>query len=96
VSDAKFFEASRKQRAIDDADAAQKIVSRLMAWDNDNMLKEAAADLLRERWRHIYELEQALHKINALIDSPARFNPEVQAVLDSVIDTSDTKFANQK
>lgn len=44
----------------------------------------------------IAELEAALRKINALIDSPARFNPEVQAVLDSVIDTSDTKFANQK
>ena len=40
----------------------------------------------------IAELEAALRKINALIDSPARFNPEVQAVLDSVIDTSDTKF----
>ena len=36
----------------------------------------------------IGELEAALHKINALIDSPAC----VQAVLDSVIDTSDTKF----
>jgi len=40
----------------------------------------------------IAELEAALHKINALIDSPARFNAEVQAVLDSVIDTADTKF----
>lgn len=44
----------------------------------------------------IAELEAALHKINALIDSPARFNPEVQAVLDSVIDTNDVKFANQQ
>lgn len=40
----------------------------------------------------IAELEAALRKINALIDSPARFNPEVQAVLDAVIDTSDVKF----
>lgn len=39
------------------------------------------------------ELEAALHKINALIDSPARFNKEVQAVLDSVINTSDVKFS---
>lgn len=44
---------------------------------------------LRDR---IAELEAALRKINALIDSPARFNAEIQAVLDSVIDTSDTKF----
>lgn len=43
--------------------------------------------------RRIAELEAALRKINALIDSPARFNKEVQAVLDSVIDTSDTKFS---
>ena len=41
----------------------------------------------------IEALEAALHKINALIDSPARFNKEVQDVLDSVIDTSDTKFS---
>lgn len=40
----------------------------------------------------IAELEAALRKINALIDSPARYNAEVQAVLDSVIDTSDVKF----
>ena len=40
----------------------------------------------------IEELEAALHKINALIDSPSRFNADVQAVLDGVIDTSDTKF----
>ena len=44
------------------------------------------------RDRRIAELEDALCKINALIDSPARFNAEVQAVLDSVIDTSDVKF----
>ena len=40
----------------------------------------------------IAELEAALRKINALIDSPARFNADVQAVLDSVIDTSDIRF----
>jgi hypothetical protein len=40
----------------------------------------------------IEALEDALHLINALIDSPARFNKEVQDVLDSVIDTSDHKF----
>lgn len=45
-----------------------------------------------ERDKRIAELEAALRKINSLIDSPARFNSEVQAVLDSVIDTSDTKF----
>jgi hypothetical protein len=49
-------------------------------------------DLSAARAR-IAELEAALHKINALIDSPACFNANVQAVLDSVIDTSDTKFA---
>lgn len=48
-------------------------------------IQVAAAD-------RIDELEKALRKINALIDSPARFNPDVQAVLDSVIDTSDKKF----
>ena len=37
-------------------------------------------------------LEEALRRINALIDSPARFNADIQAVLNSVIDTSDTKF----
>ena len=40
----------------------------------------------------VAELETALRKINALIDSPAKFNAEVQAVLDNVIDTSDVKF----
>lgn len=40
-------------------------------------------------------LEAALHKVNTLIDSPSRFNAEVQAVLDSVIDTSDTQFETQ-
>lgn len=47
---------------------------------------------LERQARRIAELEAALRKINALIDSPARFNADVQAVLDSVIDTSDTKF----
>ena len=40
----------------------------------------------------IAELEDALRKINALNDSPARFNGEIQDVLNSVIDTSDHKF----
>lgn len=62
------------------------------------------ADLVREWKRAVHdpevkalrariaELEAALRKINALIDSPARFNAEIRAVLDSVIDTSDVKF----
>jgi hypothetical protein len=37
----------------------------------------------------IAELEAALRKINELIDSPARWNGDIQDVLDSVIDTSD-------
>jgi hypothetical protein len=37
-------------------------------------------------------LEGALHCINTLNDSPARFNKEIQDVLNSVIDTSDVKF----
>lgn len=45
-----------------------------------------------DRDARIADLEAALCKINALIDSPARFNAEVQAVLDSVIDTSDVKL----
>lgn len=49
-------------------------------------------DIVSDKDKRIAELEAALRKINALIDSPARFNAEVQAVLDSVIDTSDTKF----
>ena len=40
----------------------------------------------------IAELEAALRKINALNDSPARFDCEIQAVLNAVIDTSDVKF----
>ena len=47
-------------------------------------------DIVSDKDKRIAELEAALRKINALIDSPARFNAEVQAVLDSVIDTSDT------
>lgn len=35
----------------------------------------------------------ALHRINALNDRPARFNKEIQDVLDSVIDTSDIRFS---
>lgn len=51
-----------------------------------------APPIQHEAAARIEALEAALRKINALIDSPARFNAEVQAVLDSVIDTSDTKF----
>lgn len=47
---------------------------------------------IEEAAERIAHLETALRKINSLIDSPARFNAEVQAVLDSVIDTSDVKF----
>jgi cell fate (sporulation/competence/biofilm development) regulator YmcA (YheA/YmcA/DUF963 family) len=53
----------------------------------------AFAEGARRSEQRIAELEAALRKINALIDSPARFNKEVQDVLDSVIDTSDTKFS---
>ena len=52
-----------------------------------------ANEILKERNKRIAELEAALHQINALIDSPARFNKEVQDVLDSVVDTSDVKFS---
>lgn len=45
--------------------------------------------------KRIAALEAALHQINAHNDSPARFNKEIQDVLNSVIDTSDVKFANQ-
>lgn len=57
-------------------------------------LTEHYATLDRQTAR-IAELEAALRKINALIDSPSRFNADVQAVLDSVIDTSDVKFDQQ-
>ncbi len=40
----------------------------------------------------IEALEAALRRINVLIDSPAKFNVDIQSVLDSVIDTSDVKF----
>jgi uncharacterized protein (DUF1778 family) len=60
----------------------------------DDMKRAAMADAKKvcDQAARIAELEAALRKINALIDSPARFNSEVQAVLDSVIDTSDVKF----
>lgn len=51
-----------------------------------------APPIQHEAAARIEVLEAALRKINSLIDSPARFNAEVQAVLDSVIDTSDVKF----
>lgn len=66
---------------------APKINYDRLAPDVDAAFRECNANRLR-----IAELEAALHKINALIDSPAKFNAEVQAVLDSVIDTSDVKF----
>lgn len=40
----------------------------------------------------IMALEEALRMINSINDHPGRFNAETQAVLDAVIDTSDTKF----
>jgi len=46
-------------------------------------------------WKRVaLAYEAALYRINALIDSPARFNSEVQAVLDSVIDTRDVNNRN--
>lgn len=53
---------------------------------------DSRAPILLEAAERIAELEAALRKINDLIDSPSRFNADVQDVLDSVIDTSDTKF----
>lgn len=44
-----------------------------------------------QRDRHlarIADLETALRRINALNDSPAQFNSEIQDVLNSVIDTA--------
>jgi hypothetical protein len=47
-------------------------------------------------WKRVaLAYEAALHQINALNDSPARFNKEIQDVLNSVIDTSDIKFDRQ-
>ena len=54
--------------------------------------RNRAQDACRQMGERIARLEAALHLINALIDSPARFNADVQAVLDGVIDTSDIKF----
>ena len=57
--------------------------------------KDACAELrkaLEQAQKRIAELEAALHQINAMNDSPARFNKELQDVLDAVIDTSDHKF----
>lgn len=42
--------------------------------------------------RRIADLELALRRVNSLNDNPARFNKEIQDVLDAVIDTSDHKF----
>jgi hypothetical protein len=52
-----------------------------------------APPIQHEAAARIEALEAALHRINALIDSPARFNKEVQDVLDGVIDTPDVKFS---
>ena len=72
---------------MDEATVSAGVVENHMV-DGEAMLIKAC----KMKNARIAELEAALRKINALIDSPARFNAEVQAVLDSVIDTSDTKF----
>ena len=51
-----------------------------------------APPIQHEAANRIELLEAALHAINSINDSPARFNSEIQDVLNSVIDTSDTKF----
>lgn len=51
-----------------------------------------APPIQHEAASRIEVLEAALHAINALNDSPARFNGEIQDVLNAVIDTSDHKF----
>ena len=56
------------------------------------LLLDALNELNVRRLRNA-ELEAALHRINALNDNPARFNREIQDVIDSVIDTSDVKFS---
>lgn len=48
--------------------------------------------LAKQALERIAELEAALRRINAMNDSPARFSKELQDVLNSVIDTSDTRF----
>lgn len=53
-----------------------------------------APPIQHEAAARIEALEAALHRINSLIDSPAHFNGDIQAVLDGVIDTSDTNFQN--
>ena len=65
-----------------------------MAYNEQASLDEDSRRMtaLLEANKRIAELEAALHQMNALNDSPARFNKEIQDVLNSVIDTSDIKF----
>lgn len=54
-----------------------------------------APPIQHEAASRIEALEAALRRINGLNDSPARFNKEIQDVLDSVIDTSDVRFEKE-
>lgn len=80
-----YPDGSSLSRGLDD-DTVRAIAKAVLKWLRG--YETTAADALAR----ITELEAALRKINALIDSPARYNADVQAVLDSVIDTSDVKF----
>ena len=57
--------------------------------EQDDDWREVAIKNLELR---IAELEAALQKINRIIDHPGRFHGDIQATLDLVIDTLDTKF----
>lgn len=68
----------------------EKIMREVRNSDAGKALKlDGENERLRSR---VAQLEAALHKINALIDNPNDFNQAIQDVLDSVIDTSDTRF----
>ena len=67
----------------DTASIVERLESRIASGDT-GLAADAKAEIER--------LQAALHKINRLIDSPNTFNQEIQDVLDSVIDTSDTRF----
>ncbi len=56
----------------------------LMDFVTPNELEAIAARLMA--------LEEALRRINSINDHPGRFNADIQATLDAVIDTSDTRF----
>jgi hypothetical protein len=61
----------------------------LVTWDEK---LQAYRTLSPEERTRVGRLEAALRRINSINDRHGHFNYEIQAVLDSVIDTSDVKF----